>query len=248
MIQTCFSRNEMQQGGTSYQDLAPFFRSYSESRADYLEAVDKIVVESFPRGAASLLDVGAGDGVRALKIADSGNIERVVLVEPDLSMIGAGPALAGVEILNTAAEDLPAGKPEFEAITCLWNVLGHIETGEKRVIALKKMKSRLSEKGLIFVDVNNRYNASAYGWVKTFGRMFYDLVKPAETNGDVSYSWRVGGKTIQSRGHVFTPREMERLIGAAGLRVKNRFVIDYENGRRRRSVFRGQLLYLLTHR
>ena len=193
-----------------------------------------------------MLDVGAGDGVRSLKIADLGSITRVVLAEPNTSMIKSRQIRPGVEIWNTAAENLPAGKAEFEVITCLWNVLGHIETERKRIIALRKMKSLLSERGLIFIDVNNRKNAASYGWIKTFGRIFDDFIKPAETNGDVSYSWQVGERIIQSRGHVFTSREMERLISTAGLQTKVRYIIDYKNGRRRRSVFRGQLLYLLT--
>ena len=48
--------------------LAPHYRDYSASKAPYLDAIDKIIVDRIPAGARSLLDVGAGDGVRAVKI------------------------------------------------------------------------------------------------------------------------------------------------------------------------------------
>ncbi len=110
------------------------------------------------------------------------------------------------------------------------------------------MRSLLTNTGRIFLDVNNRYNARAYGWMLTIRRILYDLVHPSEANGDVEFTWRIGEQVVRASGHVFTLREVENLVRDAGLRVHRRFIIDYRTGQLRRSVFGGQLLYELEGR
>ncbi len=238
----------MTDSASAYDMLASVFRSFSQSRYAYLSSIDRIVERRIPAGAQALLDVGAGDGVRAWRIARSRRIPRLVLAEPNEAMSAYCQRLCGAEVWRVRAEDLPEGDQKFDVLTCLWNVLGHIENHQKRLLALRKMRSLISDGGRIFLDVNNRYNARSYGWVKTLGRILYDQVRPSETNGDVSYTWRVGDQHIPSSGHVFTPGEMHNLIAGAGLRVNARYVVDYETGRRHRSLFRGQLFYVLSKR
>ena len=90
------------------------------------------------------------------------------------------------------AEELPEVEDRFSVITCLWNVLGHVETNQKRLTALTRMRRLLSDDGVIFIDVNNRYNAVNYGVLPTIGRMLYDFIAPAETNGNAQVTWRFG--------------------------------------------------------
>src|SRR5262249_5539569 len=90
------------------------------------------------------------------------------------------------------------------------------------------------------------YNARAYGATKTLGRIVFDRAFPSERNGDVSFEWRVGETPIRVAGHVFTPAEMTSLFRDAGLRVVERFVVDYQTGDRRRFACEGQLLYRLV--
>lgn len=61
------------------------------------------------------------------------------------------------------------------------------------------------------------------------------------------YDRHVAGRSIRACGHVFTPSEVESLAARAGLRVRERHVIDYKTGKRRRFAFQGQLLYVLEH-
>lgn len=232
-------------GASAYDALAPHYRAYSQTKSDYLRAVDEIVKSRLAAGARSLLDVGAGDGVRAQGIARACGVARLVLAEPSPAMAACCRRLAGAEVWQVGAEELPESARKFDAVTCLWNVLGHVETGAKRLAALRRMRALLAEGGLIFLDVNNRYNARAYGMFKTTARALFDLVSPSETNGDLSFDWEIGGRRIRARGHVFTPREVESLAAGAGLRVRERHVIDYETGARRRFAFQGQLLYVL---
>ena len=71
-----------------------------------------------------------------------------------------------------AAEDLPANE-RFDVITCLWNVLGSVVDSDRRLRALKKMGSLLTEHGRLFVDVNNRYNARAWDDIRDFLAVHY---------------------------------------------------------------------------
>ena len=226
-----------------YEALSPHYREYSESRGAYLEAVDRILIRDMPRGATSLLDVGAGDGVRASRIARAREISTWVLAEPCEAMVLRCREKGASEVWPVAAEQLPEAGGSFDVITCLWNVLGHLPNHDARVRALTRMRGLMAKNGVIFFDVNNRYNARSYGWLTTLGRIVYDRIHPSESNGDVSFEWHVDGKRISSRGHLFTPGEADRLIRGAGLAIVQRYVVDYRNGERRRTVFEGQLLY-----
>lgn len=230
---------------SAYDLLAPHYRAYSQTREGFLRAVDELVVSHIKGKARSLLDVGAGDGVRAEGIARACRIDRLVLAEPSPVMYDLCRRVAGAEVWQLRAEELPSSGPRFDAVTCLWNVLGHVASPHGRLEALRRMRSLLADEGLILLDVNNRYNARSYGRLITAARAAYDLFSPSETNGDVSFDWEIDGRRIRARGHVFTPAEVESLAVRAGLRVRERYVLDYETGERRRFVFRGQLLYVL---
>lgn len=230
-----------------YDALAPFYRQYSAKRESYLHAVEQTVIDRIPAGATSLLDVGAGDGVRAMRIAGSRGISRIVLAEPSEAMARLARQHADVEVWNVAAENLSEATERFDVITCLWNVVGHIPHAQARSVGLRKMAGLLSRKGVLFVDVNNRYNAASYGWIPTLKRMFWDIIRPAETNGDIRFEWEVEGKRIPATGHFFTPAEMRMLLRSAGLEVRRRYVIDYDSGLPGRFVWQGQLLFEAGH-
>jgi 2-polyprenyl-3-methyl-5-hydroxy-6-metoxy-1,4-benzoquinol methylase len=193
-----------------------------------------------------LLDVGSGDGFRAARLASALSLSRLVLSDPSEKMADCCRRQHAASVWPAAAEDLPDAGERFDVVTCLWNVLGLVADSAQRVAALRKMGSLLSAQGQLFLDVNNRYNARAYGWLPVFGRAIYDLLRPSDLNGDVSFSWQVGERLIHSSGHVFRPAEMSGLIESAGLKVVRRYVVDYRTGERRRFVFEGQLLYELA--
>ncbi len=226
-----------------YDTLAPHYRDYSASKAPYLDAIDKIIVDRIPAGARSLLDVGAGDGVRAVKITQAWHLSELVLAEPSVAMVTLCKQLPVSEVWQVAAQELPVTERRFYVITCLWNVLGHVSSAPERLVALQKMREFLKPEGVLFFDVNNRYNALSYGWLQVVGRFFYDLCLPNNTKGDATFQWAIDGETITAMGHVFTPREINYLLHEAGLRVRRRYVMDYRTGQSRRFVFEGQLLY-----
>lgn len=227
----------------AYDAFASSYKSYAQGRRRYQNAINRIVI-SRARDAVSLLDAGAGDGSRTLEIGRRARIQRIVLVEPSRGM--RAHCAEGVEVWPFSIQGIPEMAPSFEVITCLWNVLGHVQGPLERLHALMRLKRLLVPGGMLFLDVNHRYNGAAYGWGKTAVRMFHDAIFPSETNGDVIVCWNVGDRVIQTKSHLFTHAEMKGLFLSAGLKPVMRWVINYETGAQHHFPFVGQLLYQLT--
>ncbi len=186
----------------AYDRMAPFFADLVESRRAYLDSIDRLVVAEAPPGSRSLLDAGAGDGARSRRIAQSLSVSKLVLLEPSAAMQGEG--IAGAAVWTMRAEDLHLVQAEFDMITCLWNVLGHIFPSARRIEVLRQFARLLSPQGKLFIDVSHRYNARHYGALPTAMRFLRDRVFGSETNGDVVVAWNLGGKRCTTKGHVFT--------------------------------------------
>jgi 2-polyprenyl-3-methyl-5-hydroxy-6-metoxy-1,4-benzoquinol methylase len=225
----------------AYDRIGPVFARIAEKRRLYLDSIDRLVISGIPPGSRSMLDVGSGDGVRARRIAQARNIAELVLVEPSVAMRGIRLGNDDTKIRAMRAEELHLIDGEFDVITCLWNVLGHIFPSASRLEVLHHFARLVSPRGRIFVDVQHRYNARHYGAIPTALRFLRDRLSWNETNGDVVVAW----DACTTRGHVFTHREFRSLAQAAGLNIETRFVVDYANGERRRWSLEGHLLYVL---
>jgi 2-polyprenyl-3-methyl-5-hydroxy-6-metoxy-1,4-benzoquinol methylase len=232
----------------AYDRLAPHYAQFSKRRGAYLRSVEEQIAAQIPAGASSLLDIGAGDGTRALRIASAVGIHRVVLLEPSARM--SNGVSTGQRVWRVRAEDLDLLEtPErFDAVTCLWNVLGHVQGFQKRARALRTAGQLLSPDGRLFVDVIHRYNVRSYGFVMSATRWLRDQLHPTDQNGDVVAGWRTRAGEISAYGHVFTDRDIRSLADRAGLERVERVVIDYETGELRKSASLGNLLYVFRHR
>jgi len=234
----------------AYDRLALHFDHLARGRRQYLEGVEKLIISGVQPNSRSLLDVGAGDGRRALRIAARAGLQRVVLLEPSRQMARqTGEAeVWALRLEGLDSQKAPASGNSFDVITCLWNVLGHIQPERTRGQVLSSLRAMLSPDGVLYVDVNHRYNVSSYGAVRTAFRFLQDRLWPSEFNGDVTAKWDLQGSSCSTYGHVFTDREMRLLAAAAGLEVHERIVVDYDTGEVRRFGFQGNLLYILRPR
>lgn len=145
-------------------------------------------------------------------------------------------------MLGMRAEDLEQVQEEFDVITSLWNVLGHVEA---RATVMEQFCRLLAKGGCLFLDVNHRYNALEYGFLHTAGRFLMDRVSSDVGRGDVVAKWEVEGKILATRGHVFRDEEIRLLARRSGLEIRERMIINYSNGRIERWPFQGNLLYML---
>jgi SAM-dependent methyltransferase len=228
----------------AYDRIAPEFARLSQQRRAYLDQIDQLVISEIPRGAVSMLDIGAGDGLRAARIARACQLTDVVMLEPSAAMRGLWPP--GTRAWPIRAEELSEATGQFDVITCLWNVLGHIFPAAARIDVLRQCARLLSANGRLLIDIAHRCNARHYGLVPTLLRMLRDRVLPNEENGDVTAGWSVNGPNFTTKGHVFTDGEFRRISSAAGLKIHKRFAVDYATGQIHRSKFAGQLLYVAS--
>lgn len=228
----------------AYDVLASEYRTFSARRETYLRSIERRIVTALPAERRSMLDIGAGDGIRSSRIAGEAGIHKLVLVEPSLGMSDLSRS---ADLWRVRAEDVnPSVIAErFDVITCLWNVLGHVPTHEKRLRVLSAASQLLTERGRFFIDVIHRYNVRSYGWIRTAGRAFFDLVAFSPANGDVTARWKVKEHAISTYGHVFSHREIAAMVRVAGLEIVHRVVVDYETGELHKSPFLGNLFYVL---
>lgn len=231
-----------------YDQVAPGFRGISERRKDWIESINTFISDRLSLN-DKLLDVGAGDGIRARNIADAVGIGNIVLVEPSVEMSKLARNVPDSRLINTSAENLSEIEDlgQYDAILCLWNVLGHIPTFESRVVAVRNMIELLHDNGAIYIDVNNRYNVQAYG-DKAIENIAADIRNPdgvTGENGDVGYDISYDGKTIPASGHVFTSEELEIIVHTAGAQVDTVAYFDYDTGKLVDSQLEGQIFMVL---
>jgi SAM-dependent methyltransferase len=234
---------ETQEPVAAYDRIACEFARISEDRRAYLEGIERLVIGEIPRDARTLLDVGAGDGTRTLRIVKAAGLKDFVLLEPSAGMRRQWPR--EVRGWPIRAEDLSTKEERFDVITCLWNVLSHIRPGQARADVLRECGRLLSPRGVLLIDVNHRYNASHYGFLATALRMAHDRILPGERNGDVTARWTVDGSVCATQGHVFTDAEFRGLVRLAGLTVRKVISVDYRTGEIRRLKYGGSLFYVL---
>ena len=226
----------------AYDAFAPRFRAYSEEKSAYIDAVDRIVARRVPQHARSLLDVGAGDGVRAVRLARSCGIETVVLAEPSSALHALCLAQPVAEVWRAHAEALPETARRFDVVTCLWNVLGHVAGREARLRALAGMGAKLAGGGVLFLDVNNRYNAAHYGWPAVLKNLLRDTLKPATAGDFIANRKDPQGATMHTFVHVFSRGELHALCRDAGLKPVEEHYLDYDTGETR-TRWSGQMCF-----
>jgi 2-polyprenyl-3-methyl-5-hydroxy-6-metoxy-1,4-benzoquinol methylase len=221
----------------AYDLIAPVYGELSSRRQAYLDAVDREILRRVPEGAASLIDAGAGDGRRALRIAEQTGVSRVVLVEPSAGMRQLIPA--GGEVWDQRIEAMADPGERFDVVLCLWNVLGHVAGRELRLQALRNLGRVCARDGLIFLDVINGYNARECGIAVVAQRFL------SSGDGNVVVKWRTSAGDVETVGHVFSAKEMAGLLRESGLRVVERIVVNYRTGRHETWPISGNLLYVL---
>lgn len=225
-----------------YSLFAPSYGEYACKRKTYLDAVDALVSKEIPLHASSLVDMGAGDGRRALQIAASSGISDITLIDNSPGMRSLVPVEAKARLLCAdITENIIDESISGDVVLCLWNVLGHIpKSGLHK--ALINMRAFMKENGVAFVDVNNRHNIAQYG-LGAAKNYVHDVV--SNSGGDFPLTIEAGGESVSTNVHIFSKREIETAFKNAGLVIENRVYIDYKTGVRKHTQFGGQLAYKL---
>jgi len=220
----------------TYDQFASNYRHYSEKKSRYIDAINRLIVSRVKRS-KNVLDIGCGDGVRGVQISRIIKPEKLLMIDSSREMVKLAARFQNGNIIvqqldivdRKAVTELRNEK--FDVIFCLWNVFGHIITEQKRTDALLNIKNLLSEDGVMFVDVSNRYNVSYYGIVTVAVNLWNDLMHPNQDNGTFLYEINVDNeKKVPSHCHFFSLGEFPKLCNEVGLQVIETIYINYETG------------------
>lgn len=233
-----------------YKYFSNNFTEYSFSKKKYLDSIDNIItnLDFKPK---NIIDLGAGDGRRSLKIAEKLKVEDIVLVDNCSEMFNK---ITETENIKKVTDDISdnnfyskIGK-KSDLVLCLWNVLGHIETEGERVSVIENITNLLSDKGIGFLDVNNRYNVRQYGFKNVIKNILKDIFSPNNKNGDFPFNFKKEELDIKTSVHIFNPYEVDKYLKNAGLKIVDKKFIDYDTGKIGSNIFSGQILYKIKKR
>ena len=229
-----------------YNSLAPFYNRYARARMNYIQAINHIVRDHIDNDVHSVLDLGAGNGTRIHNIlkGKSKQIKQVYLVENAPKMLENMLTIPKYHVIRQDFSSTEFNlQKKFDCITCLWNVMGHVEKNNV-LTALNNMAKHLSPSGFVIIDINNRNNIKQYG-IHAIKNCFRDLFFYNYATGDIVFDINITGNKIKSQVHLFSKTEFDRIIKQSNLRIQKCYYINYNTGKKEYFSFCGQLCYVL---
>ena len=235
-----------------YDAIAPTYDDVSCERTAYIDAVNEQTgQELWQRNASEVLDVGCGNGERSLRIASRVGLKAIHGIDISPGMVseaqkrGLDASVANIVDIDTVPQHLIGA---MDAVTCLWNVLGHIPAVSDRRQAVTNMAKLLRPGGILIVDVNNRYNAPAYGTKPALRNAITDVLHPRTAHGDFTTTKATPNGEYATTTHIFSPQELLRLMKLGKLSFNKMRFINYADGTLHRSPFAGQIFSVATKR
>jgi len=223
-----------------YDQIAPSYKIIYEQRRTYLNAIDSLVIPYLKN--RTILDIGSGDGSRISNLYKSANIKKLVCLEPSFEMYKKLSKYDFIQAkMITAQQEEIAFHNQFDTVTSLWNVLGHIGTLKELNISLVNIRKYLKNNGLLIFDVNNRLNGSAYGIPTAIYRLFIDFFFFKRSRGDTYTKWDINGKEIRAYGHIFSPFEVFKFLKMHKFKIIKVFYVNYRTGKISNNFLKGQM-------
>lgn len=229
-----------------YNKFSTYYSSYANSKFAYIKAVDDFIISN-SNYFMEIVDLGSGDGCRAQGLSKILEAKKLTLIDNSVGMIQKCKSIGNVDVLYAdISNDYFEHNYQYDTALCLWNVLGHVFDSNKRLIALKNIKSLVKDSGFIYLDVNNRYNVSQYGLLSVIKNICKDVTSHSGENGNFSLRMVFNGSVFTTKVHIFSHAEIEELIKLAGLKIEKKLVINYSTGKLCMTLFGGQLVYKLS--
>lgn len=221
-----------------YTNNCDYYETTKVKKAAYMEAVNRLILENFEN--SPILDVGCGDGTRALNIF-SGRTKKIVGLDSSIGMCRKAerngiPKCFNENIANVSKNTKNMFCGKFGTVICLWNVLGHIIQLRDREMAVKNMADFLGNDGLLFIDVNNRLNMNNYGLFSFLLNCFSWIFKREKG----VFELPIDDSTVEV--YLSTEREIKDLLEKNGFYIERLIFINYNNGKVEDSWARGQIL------
>ncbi len=230
-----------------YNYFSSEYEDYSKKRKVYTSSIDDIIINRLKNiPLISVLDIGGGTGRRTSKISSKLNTHKVVILERSEEMLKIAKQKTNYICIqaNIAESNVFQGET-FDALLCLWNVLGHLNNQVECISTFRNIRTNMGEESLLFLDVNNRYNVSQYGLFNVIRNIFKDLVHDSFLNGNFIVTFFNKNRPLTTVVHLFNPFEIKHLIYLSGLKIEKELFINYSSGKVQKTCFTGQLFYIL---
>lgn len=231
----------MKKSNEYYNDIANSYRQISEQRKSFLDAIDEYIIDYATNKLNNIkyLDIGAGDGYRSLKIARGIGSEKTILLDNSDQILAKIESKDSLELVINSILDFES-PIEFNLITCLWNVLGHVGDFQDRKNVFKKLETLLEDDGVFIFDVNNRYNIAHYGMKNVMNNM-----EAEQYNPQIAGWFTLNQDGNKTQVYVHNPFEINKYLEGTQLAVEKVEYIDYSTGKKKETFFEGQLLYYI---
>ena len=198
-------------------------RAYDQTLADTpLLTIDQAFVLEHCRPSGTIIDLGAGTGRLALTLVQHGYRPVAVDLSPEmLKVLRAKAARVGADIPCVCANLVELGvftEQSFDHAACLFGTLGLIVGAESRRRFVEHVHRLLKPGGVFVVHVHNRWwNLwTAAGRRLLFREMLASwLGRGAAGDYEMPPHQGVGPLTM----HLFTRREIERLLRSTGFEI-----------------------------
>lgn len=142
-----------------YSTMSALYPSLSLSRSNYNAAVDSRLVSLSGQLGPRWLDIGAGDGARALSLNHELKKNLTVLEPSALLPKTFESSHPKIRVVRSQLEFADFDH-EFDVVTMLWNVVGHLESLRS---CLRQVAKWTAPSGLLFFDVNSPLNVRRFG-------------------------------------------------------------------------------------
>jgi SAM-dependent methyltransferase len=198
-------------------------RRYDDALAGTpLLELDQTFVREYCPTECRILDLGCGTGRVAIPLATLGHrVTAVDLAEEMLRVAGAKATAAGVRLDRVRANIVTLdaiGDGAFDAVLCLFSTLGMVSGSENRRKVVGHAHRVLRPGGVLLLHVHNRWHH-----LRTRGGRSWlarDVVRRLRGSPDAG-DWLMEHHDGQTGWpmHLFTAREIRRLLCGAGFRV-----------------------------
>ena len=210
-----------------------------QNRKLYIESINNLIFSFAQKPINYYLDAGGGDGVRATVISKKLDAKHTVLIDSSQCMIDLVKSKNFENVSCIKIADFKYNH-KFNLVTCLWNVVGHIQSRKERLASLVNLKNHLSDDGLLIIDVNNRYNIN-YGIINIIKNILKDLFPyKSKKNGWFNFEYKKKSFPV----YLHSPFEILRDLKRIGFRDIKSFAVDYNNGNVYKNLFFGQILII----
>lgn len=235
-----------------FDALADQYDTYSSVRNKYLLAINRFIVRRIKQEGlinGKILDIGCGTGTRAKAIFSA--MPKIEVYGSDISTkmlaIASTKGLSG--LIRCDMSFLPFQNESFDAITCLFNVIGYLGIHAQRVKAFQEFNRVLRSNGLLFVDFMNRWHLGEglnfrrsilVTWMIYIRSLFPDF----QNQGNQYFNLTLNGKNITGFVHGFSHREIQGLLSEGKFNIVDDLVIGYDSGELKRHRWQGQYFFI----